>query len=277
MGLLNLAESAEIAADLFYTFKDGTPELIPTGIAPVDRAIGGMGPGSAGILATSTGVGKSRLVLSAAMGNSVRTGIISLEDTPDVVGSRAMGFVSGIDNLRIRKKDLSEEEIDKLRGSGNLLADSNAIVAYRVGGSLDDAVGAVEELAEAGCKIVYVDYLQKIRNSKSQDRRNEVSSAYTSLQSAAARKGVALIAVSQLSRQIDMTKPPQIWWLKESGDLENEARLIILGCRDKEDRGIVRFRLAKSTVGAEGRLFAYKTDVSGMLVEVDPFLDEEDF
>jgi len=74
-----------------------------------------------------------------------------------------------------------------------------------------------------------------------------------------------------------MTKPPQIWWLKESGDLENEARLIILGCRDKEDRGIVRFRLAKSTVGAEGRLFAYKTDVSGMLVEVDPFLDEEDF
>lgn len=58
--------------------------------------------------------------------------------------------------------------------------------------------------------------------------------------------------VSQIRRLNDYTKPPQIYHLKEAGELENEARLILLGHKvmDNDMNEYVRFRVAKSTVGA---------------------------
>lgn len=268
--ILGLGESGEAATRLFRTFTDGKPDLIPTGLGPVDRKIGGLFPGSGGILAAATGAGKSSILLAAALSSPVRTGIISLEDTPDIVGSRALGFLSGVDSLKIRTKDLNDLEKQQIKNTLPKLAKTDILVAYEIGSTLQEIVKAVNLLAEKGCRFIWIDYLQKIRGI-TEDRRNEVSTAYTSIQRASDRAGVAVMFVSQFSRQPDPTRTPQIHWLKESGDLENEARLIVLAHRDPQDDRRLICRVAKATFGGEGLLFSYRRDEAGALKEFDPY------
>lgn len=266
--ILSLGDSGEAAFQTFRTFAEGEPDLIPTGIAPVDRVVGGLFPGSGGILAAATGVGKSSLVLAAALSSPTMTGIVSLEDTEDVVGTRALAYHSGVDSLRIRKKQITDEERDALADARDKLEEAPVRVAFEVGSGLDEIIESIEGLADLGCRLIWVDYIQKIRGVR-EDRRNEVSTAFTQIQRKCDRLGVAAMFVSQFSRQPDPTRIPQIFWLKESGDLENEGRLIILCHKDDEedDGNVVRGRIAKSTFGGEDTWFKYRRDESGSLRE----------
>lgn len=269
MEVLGLAESAEAAIRVFRPFTDEPADLVPLGMGPVDRAIGGLFRGACGILAAATGVGKSSLVLASALQSSAKVGIVSTEDTPDVVGSRVLSWASGVDSLKLRTKQLSDEDKQALTKAKNDLSGEDGVaVAYTVGGSLGQVIEAVRALADKGCQLVWLDYIQKVRGL-TDNRRNEVGTVYTTFQRTCSEVGVAAMAVSQFRREVDHSRPPQIWWLKESGDLENEARLIILAHRDGAP-DTLSCRIAKSTFGGEGVSFQLRRDSSGTLREVDP-------
>lgn len=274
MEVLGLKESAEAAIRVFRPFSDTPPDLVPLGMGPVDRVIGGLFKGACGILAAATGVGKSSLVLASALASSSKVGIISTEDTPDVVGSRVLSWASGVDSLKLRTKQLTDADKTSLRVARARLGNEDLVaVAYPIGATLQQVIEAVHALAETGCELIWLDYIQKVRGH-TDDRRNEVGRVYTTFQRTCSEAGVAAMAVSQFSRQVDHSRPPQIWWLKESGDLENEARLIILAHRDGSP-DTLSCRIAKSTFGGEGVSFMLRRDSSGTLREVDP--SEEDF
>jgi replicative DNA helicase len=154
------------------------------------------------------------------------------------------------------------------------LSGTRVLVTYAIGAPVKVVMSCVDALAQAGCRLIWLDYLQKVRGLM-EDRRNEVSTIYTQFQYACAQNGCAGMVISQFSRQ-DPTKEPQIYWLKESGDIENEARLIILGNRSPEDQDTVYCRVAKSTFGGENIRFAYHRDSSGILREV-VHSEEDDF
>jgi len=213
-----LLHAARAATETFNTFNDKPVCLIPTGIQAVDSQIGGLFPGSAGILAAATGAGKSSVKLEAAMyaaSHGTKVGLIELEDTPDVVGTRVLSKFSGVDSRRIRTKAFDAHDRDRIQEAlGILAADApDVLVEYAIGGSLEQVHAAIYRLAEAGCKMIWVDYIQKIRGGNN-DRRNEVSFAYTTIQRIAAEAGAAVMVISQFSRQPDPTRKPRIWWLK---------------------------------------------------------------
>lgn len=262
--ILSLRQSAEVATKVFRTFVEGKPDLVPTGFEPVDEELGGLFPGTASILAAATGAGKSSLVLHAALNEPKSIGVVSLEDPEDVWGSRALAYYSGVNSLRIRTKSLSAADIARIKTAYELLEEVPLKIAYSIGGQLEEVCDCICALAESGCRHVYVDYIQKMRGS-GLDRRNEIGGAFTALQRQADKAKVALTVVSQLSRQVDPTKPPSIYMLKESGDLENEARLILLGWRDPADRRLVSTIVAKSTFGGEGLTMRMRRDDSGTL------------
>ena len=214
-------------------------------------------------------------MLSAALGSTSKVGIVSTEDTPDVVGSRILAHESGVDSLRIRTKCFTEEERVILACASERVATlKNVEIAYEIGASLESVLRAIERLAGDGCRLIWLDYIQKIRGAGA-DRRNEVSAVYTSCQRVCSMHSVALLAVSQFARQSDPTRPPQIYWLKESGDLENEARLILLASRDGGDPNKVIMRVAKSTFGGEGTTVRYLRDSGGGLREVGAMHQEK--
>ena len=73
------------------------------------------------------------------------------------------------------------------------------------------------------------------------------------------------MAASQFSRSASPTEEPHSWFLKETGDLENEARLIILGWQDADNPATIHYKIDKSTFGGVGTRFVYERDHSGTL------------
>ena len=263
--------TVDAAVETFYLNREGQPELIPLGFPRLDEEVGGLGPGSVGILAAATGVGKSSAMLSAMLQCPVKTGAVSLEDGPDVVGTRLLAALSGVDSLRIRRKALTKTELKKVNKAAADAKLEQILFAYPTAGSIDEVTDAITELVDQGCRLIWLDYLQKVRGHGKGDRRNEVSETLTRCQNVAAKGQAALMAVSQFRRLRtegkDREKVPGIHHLKESGDLENEARLIILAHKqDSPDEGArVRFRLAKSTYGGEYVRWDMVRDTSGTL------------
>lgn len=276
-----LHASAKAAANIFRTFETGRPDLIPLGIDEVDNAIGGLFPGTLVVVGMDRGTGKSRTALSAALRfgevhakPGERTGIISVEDPEDVVGSRLLAWASGVDSLKIRRKSLSPDDMAALTEGMGYLEDLDEKgtaprFAYPLGGSLDDILDAARELCEEGCKVIWLDYLQKIRGH-SEDRRNEVGTSMVKFQRVCHLGGAVPVILSQFHRRADETREPSLSSFKESGDIENEARLALLGWKNTtRGEGFVDMKLAKSTFGGEGLRVFRRTDESGMLVPYD--------
>ena len=262
---------------------DGGLDLIPLGIPEFDNDIGGLGPGACGILAAATGVGKSSIALSAMLNSKRKVGLVSLEDTDDVIQARLIAAITGIDSLRIRKNDLTAEERIRTAEKIESCKLDHMFFSYPTAGKLSRVMACITALCEAGCELIWVDYVQEIRSRSGTERRNEVAEAMGGCHEAAAEGGAALMMLSQFRRLGDAEKVPQIYHLKESGDLENKARVIILAHRiagdPKEQGQRVHFRLAKSTYGGEYLKFEYRRDESGTLKPVPIFdvLDDDDF
>jgi len=256
------------AVAAYYLDRSGQPELIPLGFPPVDAELGGLGPATCGILAAATGVGKSSAVLAGSLAAPVKTGIISLEDGPDVVGARVLAHLTGVNSRHIRRKQFADKrDLVLVNEAAKQGEPSHVFFAYPHA-KMAPILEAVEALAARGCRLIWLDYLQKVRGHGA-DRRNEVGATYTEFQQACKTHDVAGMAVSQFRRLSDGEKVPQIHHLKESGDLENEARLIILAHKyTSEHPGVgsrVRFRVAKSVFGGEEIEFDYLRDDAGSL------------
>ena len=260
-----LGEVATSATKLFRTFEEGSPDLIRVGIPAVDRAIGGLFPGQGGILALSQGVGKSRTILSAALASEDKHGIVFVEDTEDVVGSRAISYKSGVNSLRLRRGDLDNRAVSRIADSIAELGKVDGVqVVCHPGADSETITGYVADMAQRGCRLVWLDYIQKVRGI-SDNRAVEVATAYTRFQRACFEHGMAFMVASQFSRAHDPESRPRLHWLKETGDLENEARVAILGWRNAEDRDLIHYVLEKSTMGGEGIHWTMRTDESGTL------------
>lgn len=264
--ITSFSESVESAIKAFRPFSDKKPDLIKTGLAPVDAKIGGLYPGECGILAAATGVGKSSVMLEAVL--TAGGVIISCEDGPGVLGGRILSHFSGVDSLKMRRGDLTKEDKGKIeKARAKVAGFDGAFVSYQVGAPLEEIEKAISQITKP--TIVYLDYIQCISGVR-EDRRNEVSDIYRRFRTACSKNGCAGIAISQFRRLVTKETVPSIHHLKESGDLENEARLIILGHRDKKDDSVVRFRIAKSTFGGENVSFGYIRDSNGILSLLTP-------
>lgn len=265
---LGLRATADQTARIFRLFEEGEPDLVDLGIPPIRKVIGGFFPGTLIGIAMPTGVGKSNLALSMLLSSADRGGLISTEDGPDVLGARILSQATGISSLQIRKKDLSPAEVSRLEDAiEHLTNDEGPCFRYPIGGQLEDVEEAAEALAEEGCRYIILDYLQKVRGG-GDDRRNEVGRVMTTFHRVCAKHHVVPVMISQLVR-MERTKAPQVHHLKESGDIENECRVIILGSVNPENESEVLMRVAKSTFGGAGLRFTYRYDEAGTLSWVD--------
>lgn len=278
----SLEQSADHAVALYRTFTDGMPELVPTGITAFDKEVGGLGPGSNMVVGAGNGIGKSLVCLDACLvnqGNGVKSGYISLEDTPDVVGCRLLARYSGVDSKRIRRKELTSKELEAVRQAhGHMSRDSKhesaMAISYQIGAGLPDILTAMEKLVEQDCRILWIDYLHKVRGL-SDDRTNEVARVFTTLHGKAAALNVPVVITAQVSRQMDPNRIPSRYALKNSGDIENEARSIIMMGRFENEPDKVHGLLDKSTFGGEGLRLTWHRKTCGTLFQGPPEDDTE--
>jgi len=259
---MKLAEAIE-SARRQGACGDSPPDWPTLGLRRLDEALGPIPPGTVGLLGASTGCGKSSIMLWASL-NSPATGIVSLEDGALVLGTRALGLVSGVDTRRMLTgmTDDERERVENAERSLGRLEYPQLEVA--IGADAVAVERSVERLAKNGCRTIWVDYLQKVRPSENtpDDRRTAINVLWASLQRAAVDNEVVVVGVSQLGRNAQEGEP-NLHSFKESGDLENECRFALLAHRSVDSPTVV-CTVAKGLFGGVGAQQVFERDAGNL-------------
>jgi replicative DNA helicase len=267
-------------AELSQTALEGLhdPEKrdrIRFGIPALDDDIGGVTPGSLTVIGGRTHAGKSQLALKIAIGAFAAgkvPGIVSIEDTDDVIGSRAIAHVTGVDITKQFKTGLTHDDMDKLDRLLHRTKNLKVPVKVSPGVEPEDVCEMMERLVrEDGTKLLIIDYIQACRFAKAERHDREVADAMKQWKGLAYRLRVPLITLSQLSRapKDKPFKEPHNGDLKETGDLENEAEVIMLLWKGDDDPTSSTFgKISKLKWGTAGRRFVLEQEAGGIVADV---------
>ncbi len=237
---------------------------VPTGFLDLDNITTGFHPSDFIVIAARPGMGKSSFMLSMAI-NAARKGIpcaiFSLEMSRQQLVMRALSILSGVPLQHIRKGFIDKDEWKRLVDAGIEIAKSNIFVDDTPSLSIMDLrVKARKLKKERNIGILFVDYLQLVRSHyKRSSRQEEVAEVSRSLKALAKELEVPVVALAQLSRQVEhrSDKRPQLADLRESGQIEQDADVVIFLHRPEyykrnpspEERGIAEIIVAKQRQG----------------------------
>lgn len=242
----------------------------PTGFRDLDDKLAGLQKADLVVIAARPSMGKTSLVLNMAL-NAARdgrfhVGIFSLEMSKEQLVDRLLATQSGIDAWKLRTGNLSEEDFTALSDAMGALANAPIYID-------DAAFMNVMEIrtksrrlqTERGLDLVIIDHLQLMEGSNKESRVQEMSEISRSLKALAKELNVPVIAVSQLSREVEKRpkKIPQLSDLRESGSIEQDADVVLFVYRDEyynpntEHKHIAEIMIAKHRNGPVGTVQLY--------------------
>jgi replicative DNA helicase len=220
------------------------------GLADVNRATGGIQAGEMTILGARPSMGKTAVALSIAIQAAqagAGVGFISLEMAAKSLALRALTDIAFNDHGPIAYSDLltgrvSETDFERIVRSQRKLDALPLLIEDASGLSMIDIRAKVDRMAEnaeragAPLKVLAVDYLQLIAaSSRYQGNRTaEITEISAGLRNLAREYNVAVLALSQLSRQLESRddKRPMLSDLRESGSIEQDADTVIFLFRE---------------------------------------------
>ncbi len=230
---------------------------LSTGLSDLDQIMGGLQNSDLIILAGRPGMGKTSLVTNIAFNvakafepevlpdgaikaaNGGRVGFFSLEMSGEQLATRILAEQAGISSERIRRGKIDEDEFARLVTASQ---EMNRIPLYidQTGGlAIAQLTARARRLKrQHGLDLIIVDYLQLLGGSSkksSENRVQEITEITTGLKALAKELAVPVIALSQLSRQVENRddKRPQLSDLRESGSIEQDADVVIFVFREE--------------------------------------------
>jgi len=246
-------------AEQMATRADGQRIGLPTGLATFDQKTGGLQASDLILVAGRPGLGKTSLALNFVAHAAIRQGktcaVFSMEMSELQVVQRLISMRAEIDGNRMRRGRLDMTELQSISLASAELQQAPIYVEESSRLTVTDILAKSRRLqAERGLDLIVIDYLQLIEGAEDTENRvREVAQISGSLKAIARELQVPVIAISQLSRQIETRgTEPMLSDLRESGALEADADLVMfLWQRDQNDRRdhIVRLKLAKHRNG----------------------------
>ena len=238
---------------------------ISTGFKELDILLGGFQKSDLIVLAARPSVGKTALALDmmrhAALIEKKNVAFFSLEMSNMQIMDRLLGMQSGIPFWEIRTNKLNEEKVVKLANTMGELADANIFIDDSPGQNINQIRTKARRLMlEQGVDIIFVDYLQLMHGNTKESRALEVGEVSQGLKNLAKELNVPVVALSQLSRAIELrqNRRPQLSDLRESGSIEQDADVVIFLDReetwnpDTEKKGSAEVFVAKHRNGPTG-------------------------
>ena len=242
---------------------------VETGFPGLDKALLGLRPGQMVVVGARPGVGKTSFALSLATNAAARgasVALFSLEMSSEEVAQRLLAAQSGVGLQSIRSASIKAEQWkDIIRATGELSQFDIMID--------DKPDTTITEIRAKGRRMLHnkpkglliLDYLQLVspppNGRRSDSRATEVSEMSRGIKIMAKDLGVPVIALSQLSRQVESRtgKRPQLSDLRESGSIEQDADIVIMLDRsmseeeaaraDRPDPGVTQAIVAKNRSG----------------------------
>jgi replicative DNA helicase len=214
---------------------------IATGLIDLDKKMGGLHPSDLLILAGRPSMGKTALATNIAF-NVANSGIpaafYSLEMSDDQLAARILSEQSEVASHKVRNGEMDDREFERYALASQRLADIPLYIDDTPALSVSGLRTRARRLKrQRNIGLVVVDYLQLMRgtSTKGDNRVQEVSEITRGLKALAKELGVPVIALSQLSRQVEQRedKKPQLSDLRESGSIEQDADVVMFVYREE--------------------------------------------
>ncbi len=232
---------------------EATPGL-PTGFAPLDHLLGGLQPSELVVVAARPSVGKTALSLALAR-NASRSGLVffaSLEQPGIDLADRLLAADANLDGQRIRKGDLAPDEWTRLGAARDRLAALPLVFDEAPAQSVLRIGANARRLKRQGLRLVVADYLQLIQPADPRARRHEqVGDDARRLKVLARELQIPVVCLAQLNREVE-NRPggkPRLSDLRDSGEIEQHADVVILLHRPADEPGSVEAIVAKQRNG----------------------------
>lgn len=243
---------------------------VPTGFTELDNITAGLQPSNLIIVAARPAMGKSALALSMAQNMAVEDHtpvvIFSLEMSKNELVQRLLCSEARVDSSRLRRGLLQDSDWPKLSHALGRLAEAPIFIDDTANVTIMEMRAKCRRLkAKHGLGLVIVDYLQLMQphaGRRSDNRVQEVGEISRSLKILARELDVPVIAVSQLSRQVEhrTDKRPMLADLRESGSIEQDSDVVMFIYRDEvyntdsPNKGIAEILIAKHRNGPIGKV-----------------------
>ncbi|HMR63749.1 MAG TPA: replicative DNA helicase [Anaerolineae bacterium] len=213
---------------------------IPTGLVDLDKLLGGLQRSDMVVMAGRPGMGKTSLALSMALQAArqwqKRIAVFSLEMSDEQLVQRLVSAETGIDSQRLRLGNIKADEWPTFYQAIRLLAETSIFIDDTPAITALDLRAKARRLhAEHGLDMIIVDYLQLMSGgTRNENRQQEISFISRSIKSLARELNVPVLALSQLSRQVEnrADKRPMLSDLRESGSIEQDADVVLFIYRD---------------------------------------------
>lgn len=223
---------------------------IPTGYPDLDQILGGLQKSDLVVLAARPACGKTSFALdlarNAAVKNKTPVGLFSLEMSKEQLVDRMICAEANVDLWKMRTGKLSQSPTDddfpRIGHALGILSEAPIYIDDTANANIMEIRTKCRRLQmEHGLGMIIIDYLQLMESrSKSSDsnRTQEISEITRGLKSIARELNVPVLALSQLSRSVELQKPaiPRLAHLRESGSIEQDADVVMFIYRKAADK-----------------------------------------
>ena len=237
--------------------RDGHLSGLATGLDDLDRLMGGLQPSDLIIVAGRPGMGKSSLATNIAFNiarawrgevqadgttktvNGGVVGLFSLEMSAEQLATRIVAEQSGVPSSDIRRGRITEDQFAQIVGAAREMQRVPLFIDQTGGLNIAQLAARARRLKrQRGLDLVVVDYIQLMQGSakrNSDSRVQEVTEITNQLKALAKEINVPIMALSQLSRQVENRddKRPQLSDLRESGSIEQDADVVLFIFREE--------------------------------------------
>lgn len=242
-----------------------------TGFESFDRATNGLKKGEFFVIGGRPSMGKTLIALNVADGlakNGHKVGFIEMEMTEESLGLRRLSYMAMIEAQKLQTGKLKDDEFISLSKAYNVLAKRNNIITdcsdYQNILTIKAKAKAMKQML--GLDVLIVDHLGLMDIKENNNRAQAIGDVTRQLKLLAKELDINVILLSQLSRAVEQRadKRPMLSDLRESGNIEQDADLVMFAYRDvyynpeTEDKNIMEWIIAKQRNGKTGTLkFSY--------------------
>ena len=235
--------------------REGGLAGVSTGLIDMDKKLGGLHRSDLLILAGRPSMGKTSLATNIAFNiaksykrgrtadggeGTIDGGVVgffSLEMSAEQLAARILSEASEVPSEQIRRGDLTEAEFRRFVDAAKALEACPLYIDDTPALPISQLAARARRLKRThGLDVLIVDYLQLVRPATAKDSRvNEVSEITQGLKAIAKELDIPVIALSQLSRQVENRedKRPQLSDLRESGSIEQDADVVMFVFREE--------------------------------------------
>ncbi len=258
-----LAESIQTIGKMYETKKTVTG--VATGLTGIDETLTGLHGSELIIVAARPSMGKTALALNMAHHIVAKDKkpvlFFSIEMPASQLGLRLLCVDAMIDSQKVRTGHINHDELKRLYGSANRLEKTPLFIDDTPAINIFELRAKARRMAQKEkLGAIFVDYLQLISSTSRVDRHLQIAEISRSLKQIARELDVPVVALSQLSRQVESRtdQRPQLSDLRESGAIEQDADVVMFIYReekvkkDSEKKGIAEVIISKQRNGPTG-------------------------